>query len=93
MVAEVKRKQEKREKKKKKREKEKKREKQRLEALAAAAEENSVLETEVKAGGCGVGVLQCEGCDGPGLILLRWQSNVSWLFLTQPSCSRVGFVG
>ncbi|NXN69325.1 NOP56 protein, partial [Himantopus himantopus] len=46
VVAEVKRKQEKREKKKKKREKEKKREKQRLEALAAAAEENSVLETE-----------------------------------------------
>ncbi|NWQ98455.1 NOP56 protein, partial [Burhinus bistriatus] len=46
VVAEVKRKQEKKEKKKKKREKEKKREKQRLETLAAAAEENSVLETE-----------------------------------------------
>ncbi|NXV33424.1 NOP56 protein, partial [Rissa tridactyla] len=46
VVAEVKRKQEKKEKKKKKREKEKMREKRRLEALAAAAEENSVLETE-----------------------------------------------
>ncbi|NXW36843.1 NOP56 protein, partial [Phaetusa simplex] len=46
VVAEVKRKQEKKEKKKKKREKEKMREKRRLEALAAASEENSVLETE-----------------------------------------------
>lgn len=83
MVAEVKRKQEKKEKKKKKREK------RQLEALAAAAEvENSVLETEVKAGGCGAVRGSALSC-----CVLGWQSNGSRLFPAWPSRSRAGFVG
>ena len=91
MVAEVKRKQEKKEKKKKKREK------RRLEALAAAAEEveNSVLETEVKVGGCGVGALQGGGLasPAPSCCVLGWRNNGSRLFLARPSRCRAGFVG